>query len=67
MLGDGDRAERFLALTGLTPDELRNGLGDPAVQGAVLEFLCGHEADLIAAAEALGMSPAALAATRERL
>lgn len=67
MLGDGDRAERFLALTGLTPDELRSGLGDPAVQGAVLEFLCGHEADLIAAAEALGMSPAALAATRERL
>jgi len=67
VLGDSDRAERFLALTGLTPDELRSGLGDPAVQGAVLEFLCGHEADLIAAAEALGMSPAALAATRERL
>lgn len=67
MLGDGDRAERFLALTGLTPDELRSGLGDPVVQGAVLEFLCGHEADLIAAAEALGMSPAALAATREIL
>ncbi|WP_371328218.1 DUF3572 domain-containing protein [Novosphingobium sp. NDB2Meth1] len=67
VLGDGDRAERFLALTGLTPETLRSGLGDPAVQGAVLEFLCGHEADLIAAAEALGMSPAALAATRERL
>ena len=67
MLADGERAERFLALTGLTPDELRSGLGDPAVQGAVLEFLCGHEADLIAAAEALGLSPAALAATRERL
>ncbi|KPF85216.1 DUF3572 domain-containing protein [Novosphingobium sp. AAP93] len=67
VLADGDRAERFLALTGLTPDELRSGLGDPAVQGAVLEFLCGHEADLIAAAEALGLSPAALAATRERL
>lgn len=67
MLGDGDRAERFLALTGLTPEELRAGLGDPAVQGAVLEFLCGHEADLIAAAEALGLSPAELAAARERL
>jgi len=67
VLGDGERAERFLALTGLTPDELRAGLGDPAVQRAVLEFLCGHEADLIMAAEALGMAPAALAATRERL
>ena len=67
VLGDGERAERFLALTGLTPDELRVGLGDPAVQGAVLEFLCGHEADLIAAADALGLAPAVLAATRERL
>jgi predicted lysophospholipase L1 biosynthesis ABC-type transport system permease subunit len=67
VLGDGERAERFLALTGLTPEELRAGLGDPAVQGAVLEFLCGHEADLIAAAEALGLSPAELAAVRERL
>ena len=67
VLGDGERAERFLALTGLTPDELRSGLGDPAVQGAVLEFLCGHEANLIAAAEALGMTPSELAATRERL
>lgn len=67
MLGDGERAERFLALTGLTPDELRSGLGDPAVQRAVLEFLCGHEADLIMAAEALGMAPATLAAARERL
>lgn len=61
------RAERFLSLTGLTPDELRASLRDPAVQGAVLEFLCGHEADLIAAADALGMAPADLAAAREKL
>ncbi len=67
MLGDAPRAERFLSLTGLTPEELRAGLGDAAVQHAVLEFLCGHEADLIAAADALGIAPAALAATRERL
>ncbi|WP_421852589.1 DUF3572 family protein [Novosphingobium sp.] len=67
VLGDAPRAERFLALTGLTPDELRAGLGDAAVQGAVLEFLCGHEADLIAAAEALGLAPADLAAAREKL
>ncbi|WP_366886088.1 DUF3572 family protein [Novosphingobium sp.] len=67
VLGDAGRAERFLSLTGLTPDELRTGLGDPAVQSAVLEFLCGHEADLIAAADALGLAPATLAATRERL
>jgi hypothetical protein len=33
----------------------------------VLEFLCAHEPDLVAAAGALGLTPGALAATRERL
>ncbi len=67
ILADGARAERLLALTGLTPDALRDGLGDPAVLGAVLEFLASHEPDLLAAAEALGIEPAALMAARERL
>jgi len=67
LLGDEDRAQRLLALTGLTPDALRDGLGDPAVLGAVLEFLASHEPDLLAAAEALGIEPAALMAARERL
>ena len=57
----------MLALTGLTPDALRGGLDDPAVLGAVLEFLASHEPDLLAAAEALGVEPAALMAARERL
>jgi hypothetical protein len=61
VLSDEARAERLLTLTGLTPDALRDGLGDPGVLGAVLEFLTGHEPDLIAAAEALGVEPAALA------
>ncbi len=67
ILSDSSRAERLLALTGLTPDALRDGLGDPAVLGAVLEFLATYEPDLLAAAEALGVEPAALMAARERL
>jgi len=67
VLGDGARAERLLGLTGLTPDELRAGLGDVAVLGAVLDFLCAHEPDLVAAADALGVSPGELASARERL
>lgn len=67
MLGDDDRAQRLLALTGLTPDVLRGGLGEPAVLGAVLEFLAAHEPDLVAAADALGVRPADLMAARERL
>jgi Protein of unknown function (DUF3572) len=64
---DQPRAERLLALTGLTADDLRAGLGDPAVLGAVLEFLASYEPDLLAAADALGVEPATLAAAAGRL
>jgi len=67
VLGDGPRADRLLALTGLDADALRAGLGDPAVLGAVLEFLASHEPDLVAAAEQLGVEPADLMAAREKL
>lgn len=67
ILADSARADRLLALTGLTPDALRAGLGDPGVLGAVLDFLASHEPDLLAAAEELGIEPAALMAARERL
>lgn len=62
LLESEDRASRLLALTGLTPEDLRAGLGEPAVLGAVLDFLAAHEPDLRAAAAALGTSPATLAA-----
>lgn len=61
------RAERFLAVTGLDADGLRTAIGEPATHLAVLDFLCAHEPDLIAAAEALGMRPAELAAARDGL
>ena len=56
-----------MALTGLSPDALRAGLGNPATLGAVLDFLAAHEPDLVAAAEALGVQPQDLMAARERL
>lgn len=59
-LEDARRAERLLDLTGLSAQELRTGLGDPAVLGAVLDFLANHEPDLIACAEALATEPAQL-------
>lgn len=61
-LTDERRAERLLTLTGLTPDQLRHGLGDHAVQAAVLDFLAAHEPDLIAAADALKTKPENLVA-----
>ena len=66
-LADEARAGRLLALTGLTPDELRARLGDPSLLGAVLQFLEAHEPDLLGCADALGVSPAGLVAARRAL
>ncbi|MDX3908365.1 MAG: DUF3572 family protein [Sphingobium sp.] len=67
MLSDARRAERLLAITGLDADALRTGIGDPAVLGAVLEHLANYEPDLIACAEAMEVSPAALVAAHRSL
>jgi hypothetical protein len=66
-LGDDSRAARFLALTGLTPETLREGLGDAALLAAALRFLEAHEPDLLACAQALGTTPLQLVESRRRL
>lgn len=66
-LSDQARAERLLALTGLTPDDLRARIADPALLGAVLGFLEAHEPDLLACAAALGVPAPAFAEARRRL
>ncbi|MFW2829154.1 DUF3572 domain-containing protein [Sphingomonas sp. ID0503] len=66
-ISDDRRAERLLALTGLTPDDLRSRVTEPAVLAAVLEFLEAHEPDLIACAEAIGQKPADIVATARSL
>lgn len=67
MLADGDRAERLLSLTGLTPEILRERLTDRSTLAAVLEYLEGHEPDLVLAADALNVPPERLAAARREL
>ena len=66
-LTDTGRADRLLALTGLTPDDLRARLDQPPVLAAILRFLEAHEPDLIACAEALGVAPAQLVEARRSL
>ena len=66
-LADGPRAERLLALTGLTPEGLRARLGEPAVLAAILRFLEAHEPDLLACAGALDVAPAELVEARRSL
>ena len=66
-LADDARAQRFLALTGLTPDTLRDAIGERATLAAALRFLEQHEPDLIACAEALEIAPSTLPDARRRL
>ena len=66
-LSDQPRAERLLALTGLTPGDLRARLSEPSVLAAILGFLEQHEPDLVACAEHLGVPPAWLVDARRRL
>jgi hypothetical protein len=66
-LADDGRAQRLLALTGLTPESLRARIGDPALLAAVLRFLEAHEPDLVACAEFLGLTPLQLVETRRKI
>jgi len=66
-LGEQNRAERMLALTGLAPEDLRGRADQPAVLAALLGFLEAHEPDLVACAAGIGVPPQALVAAREAL
>ena len=66
-LAEPARAERLLALTGLTPADLRARIGERPLLAAILRFLEAHEPDLIACADALGVAPARLAHARREL
>lgn len=67
VLAEEARGARLLALTGLTPEDVRARVQDRDFLAAVLRFLENHEPDLIGCAEALGISPIALIAAREEL
>lgn len=67
ILEDQERALRLLSLTGLEPDDLRAGLGNAALLGAVVEFLANYEPDLVRCAEALAVTPEELAGAAQEL
>lgn len=67
VLSEQERAQRFLDLTGLTPEGLREALGASSTHQAVFDFLMAHEPDLVAAARALNVAPEVLASARRDL
>jgi hypothetical protein len=64
---DEDRMSRFMALTGLGPDDLRERITDPAFLGGVLDHLLGYEPDLLAFAEEAAIDPALIMRARTAL
>lgn len=64
---DTDLGPRFLELSGMTADDLRRGAADPGVLSALIDFLAANETDLVAAADALDVPPAAIIAAGAQL
>ena len=68
-LSDERRAQRFLDLTGIETNSLRERVanGDRTLFAALFDFLESHEPDLLAVANALDLPPSALVAARQEL
>ncbi|HEU4957342.1 MAG TPA: DUF3572 family protein [Sphingomicrobium sp.] len=66
-LSDERRARRFLDITGLEANELRDRAGERSVLAATLAFLEAHEPDLLQVAAAIGVKPDELVAARTEL
>jgi Protein of unknown function (DUF3572) len=64
LAGDLERLERFLALTGLSPDGVRAAAGDPGFVLAVLEHITGDETLLMTFSANAGLSPEAVEGAR---
>ena len=67
LIGDEDRRQRFLGLTGIAPESLRSLAADPAGLGAVLDYLLGWEPLLLEFAAAHDLPPESVAAARRKL
>lgn len=67
LAGDLERLERFLALTGLSPDDVRAAAGDPGFLAAVLEHTTHDETLLMTFSANAGIAPEAVEAARIKL
>lgn len=54
---DNELMGRFLALTGLAGDDIRQAVSTPGFMAGVLEFLLNHEPTLLAFCSAAGKNP----------
>ncbi|MCL6706655.1 DUF3572 domain-containing protein [Pseudomonas sp. R2.Fl] len=67
LAGEPDMLSRFLALSGLRADQLRQAVNDPGFLAGLLDFVMGHEPSLMAFCEATGTRPEIVAAAWHKL
>jgi hypothetical protein len=65
--GDGARLGRFIAESGLGPENLRKAARDPSFLPAVLDFILSHERDLIDFVAMAGIDPKFVGRARDAL
>jgi hypothetical protein len=66
-LADQRLAERFLSLSGITPPDLKQCVGDPAFLADFLQFLEANETDLVAVANRISVKPEQIVIARNLL
>lgn len=65
--GDDERLQRFLAVTGIDPANLRAEAGKPGFVAGVLDYVCSDEALLVGLAAEQGVAPESIVAAQQRL
>ena len=64
---NAEHLDRFLALTGITPDEIRKAAAEPDFLAGVLDYVAGNEALLRAVAAHAGVAPEEIDRARQIL
>ncbi len=62
-----DDLERFVALSGITPETLRARADDPEILAAVVDFLLADDARITGLCDSLAIDPQTLQAVRRAL
>jgi len=67
LAGEGETLDRFLAVSGVQPKDLRERVGDPLLLAAVLDFVLGEDQLLLAFAREAAVDPKLVHAARRAL
>jgi hypothetical protein len=67
LAADPERIGRFLAVTGLGPENVRAAAGDPSFLPSLLDYLLANETDLVAFAGEMNLDPLRVRAARDLL